>query len=148
MHCISKVLLAGQDHRNPEAEARELPLSAVGLLDDMYRKAVRLISGDSAMAIETTYTSLRENLATFLDRVTDDREVVVVKRRRGQPDVAIIAADELSSLMETAYLLRSPKNAERLLGALAESVERDSQELPAKSAADSLAELRRTVGLA
>jgi antitoxin YefM len=100
------------------------------------------------MAIETTYTMLRENLATFLDRVTDDREVVVVKRRRGQPDVAIIAADELSSLMETAYLLRSPKNAERLLGALAESVERDSQELPAKSAADSLAELRRTVGLA
>jgi antitoxin YefM len=99
------------------------------------------------MAIETTYTALRENLATFLDRVTDDREVLVVKRRRGQRDVAIIAADELSSLMETAYLLRSPKNAERLLQALAESVARDSQEVPSKSAAASLEELRRSVGL-
>jgi antitoxin YefM len=68
------------------------------------------------MAIETTYTSLRENLATLLDRVTDDREVLVVKRRGGQRDVAIIAADELSGLMETAYLLRSPKNVERLVG--------------------------------
>ena len=72
------------------------------------------------MAIETTYTSLRENLATFLDRVTDDREVVVVKRRRGQPDVAIIAADELAGLEETAYLLRSPANARRLLESLRE----------------------------
>ena len=99
------------------------------------------------MAIETTYTALRENLATFLDRVTDDREVLVVKRRRGQRDVAIIAADELSSLMETAYLLRSPRNAERLLQALAESVARDSQEIPSKSAAASLEELRRSVGL-
>jgi antitoxin YefM len=99
------------------------------------------------MAIETTYTALRENLATFLDRVTDDREVLVVKRRRGQRDVAIVAADELSSLMETAYLLRSPKNAERLLQALAESVARDSQEIPPKSAAASLEELRRSVGL-
>jgi antitoxin YefM len=72
------------------------------------------------MAIETTYTALRENLATFLDRVTDDREVLVVKRRGGRRDVAIIAADELSSLMETAYLLRSPKNAERLAESLRE----------------------------
>jgi antitoxin YefM len=147
MHCISKVLLAGQDHRNPEAEARELPLSAVGLLDDMYRKAVRLISGDSAMAIETTYTSLRENLATFLDRVTDDREVVVVKRRRGQPDVAIIAADELSRLEETAYLLRSPANARRLAQALAESKANDKRKASGKPAAAALEELRRSAGL-
>ena len=67
--------------------------------------------------IETTYTALRENLASYLNRITDDREVLVVKRR-GAPDVAIIAADELAGLTETAYLLRSPKNAERLLSAL------------------------------
>ena len=62
------------------------------------------------MAVETTYTALREKLAGFLDQVTDDREVVFV-RRRGARDVAILPADELSSLMETAHLLRSPKNA-------------------------------------
>ena len=57
------------------------------------------------MPTETTYTALRENLAAYLDRVVDDREVVVVKRR-GARDVAIIAADELAGLEETAYLLR------------------------------------------
>ena len=49
------------------------------------------------MPTETTYTALRENLASYLDRVIDDREVVVVKRR-GARDVAIIAADELAGL--------------------------------------------------
>jgi antitoxin YefM len=99
------------------------------------------------MAIETTYTSLRENLATFLDRVTNDREVLVVKRRRGQPDVAIIAADELASLEETAYLLRSPANARRLAQALAESKSNDKRKAPGKPAAAALEELRRSAGL-
>jgi antitoxin YefM len=63
---------------------------------------------DYGMAVETTYTALRGKLAGFLDRVTDDREVLLV-RRRGARDVAIVPADELSSLMETAHLLRSPK---------------------------------------
>ena len=70
------------------------------------------------MAIETTYTRLRENLSTVLDQVGDDHEVVIV-RRRGSPDVALIPADELRGLMETAHLLRSPRNAQRLLTALA-----------------------------
>ena len=69
------------------------------------------------MAIETTYTRLRQDLAKTLDRVTDDREVVIV-RRRGARDVALLPAAELSSLMETAYLLRSPRNAERLIKAV------------------------------
>ena len=71
------------------------------------------------MPTETTYTALRENLAAYLARVVDDREVVVVKRR-GAGDVAIIAADELAGLEETAYLLRSPANARRLLESLHE----------------------------
>ena len=70
------------------------------------------------MAIETTYTQARAHLAEYFDRVTQDRETVIVKRRRGDA-VAIIAADELASLEETAHLLRSPRNAERLLAALA-----------------------------
>jgi antitoxin YefM len=71
------------------------------------------------MATETTYTALREKLATYLDRVTDDREVLLV-RRRGARDVAILPADELAGLMETAHLLRSPKNAQRLFQSLRE----------------------------
>ncbi len=91
------------------------------------------------MAVETTYTALRQNLASYLDRVTDDREVVIV-RRRGARDVAIVAADELSSLMETAYLLRSPKNAQRLFESLRE-VEQGAGEVMTAE------ELRRSVGL-
>jgi antitoxin YefM len=71
------------------------------------------------MPTETSYTELRENLASYLDRVVDDREIVVVKRR-GARDVAIIAADDLAGLEETAYLLRSPANAKRLLESLRE----------------------------
>jgi antitoxin YefM len=66
---------------------------------------------------ETSYTSLRQNLASLLDRVTNDHEVVIV-RRKGDKKVALIPADELAGLMETAHLLRSPKNAQRLLTAL------------------------------
>jgi len=49
---------------------------------------------------------------------------VVVIRRRGAEDVALIAADELESILETAHLLRSPKNAERLLTALRRAQQR------------------------
>ena len=69
------------------------------------------------MAIETTYSQAREQFKTLLDRAVDDREVIVVRRRSGGA-VAMIAADELEGLMETAHLLRSSKNAERLLTAL------------------------------
>ena len=70
------------------------------------------------MTIETTYSQAREQLKTLMDRAVDDREVIVVRRRSGGA-VAMIAADELQSLIETAHLLRSPKNAQRLLTALA-----------------------------
>ena len=69
------------------------------------------------MPTETTYTSLRENLATVLDQVVDQQETVIV-RRRGSRDVALIPASELAGLIETAHLLRSPRNARRLLTAL------------------------------
>ena len=82
---------------------------------------------------------MRENLASYLDRVVDDREVVVVKRR-GARDVAILAADELSSLMETAYLLRSPKNAERLFESLLELEQGGGEVMTVE-------ELRHSVGL-
>ncbi len=93
----------------------------------------------SLMPTETTYTALRENLASYLDGVVDDREVLIV-RRRGARDVAIIAADELAGYLETAHLLRSPKNAKRLLDSLRE-LERGGGKRT------SVEELRRSVGL-
>jgi antitoxin YefM len=92
------------------------------------------------MAVETTYTKLRDELSSFLDRVTDDQEVVVVKRRGGK-DVALISADELSSLLETAHLLRSPRNAQRLLRTLRQ-IER-SEGKP-----QTVEQLRKEIGLA
>lgn len=69
------------------------------------------------MTIETTYSQARAQLKSLMDRAVEDREVIVVRRRGGEA-VALIAADELAGLMETAHLLRSTKNAERLLAAL------------------------------
>jgi antitoxin YefM len=69
------------------------------------------------MPTETTYTSLRENLATVLDQVIDQQETVII-RRKGARDVALVPASELAGLIETAHLLRSPRNARRLLAAL------------------------------
>jgi antitoxin YefM len=69
------------------------------------------------MAIQTTYTHARASLASLLDEVTKNREVVIIQRR-GSEDVALITADELAGVLETAHLLRSPKNAKRLLSAL------------------------------
>ncbi|HYW05963.1 MAG TPA: type II toxin-antitoxin system prevent-host-death family antitoxin [Longimicrobium sp.] len=75
------------------------------------------------MAIETTYTQARASLAALCDAATEDRETVII-HRRGTADVALIAADELRGLQETAHLLRSPKNAERLLRTLVRALER------------------------
>ena len=91
------------------------------------------------MALETTYSDAREHLAQWLDRVTEDREVVFVKRR-GRSRVALVAAEELEGLLETAHLLRSPKNASRLLNALRRALERDAR--PQSAAA-----FRRSLGL-
>jgi antitoxin YefM len=69
------------------------------------------------MASETTYSRAKANLKAILDEVVDSREPIIIRRRNGR-DAAVIAADELRSLQETAHLLRSPRNAERLLRAL------------------------------
>jgi antitoxin YefM len=80
------------------------------------------------MTIHTTYTQARDGLAKLLDQVTHNREVVVIQRR-GEEEVAMIAASELESLMETAYLLRSPVNAERLLRSLRGALKNESDSL-------------------
>jgi antitoxin YefM len=69
------------------------------------------------MPPETTYAKLRANLAGFLDQLVDERETRIV-RRRGSGDAALIPGGELNGLIETAHLLRSPRNGRRLLAAL------------------------------
>ncbi|HEY5597109.1 MAG TPA: type II toxin-antitoxin system prevent-host-death family antitoxin [Candidatus Bipolaricaulota bacterium] len=92
------------------------------------------------MAVQTTYSNARANLATLLKRVTDDREIVIINRR-GAEDVALVASTELSNLLETAHLLRSPKNAKRLLTALQRAF---SEEIKPQT----VEALRREMGLA
>ncbi len=91
------------------------------------------------MPIVTTYSRARATLASLCDEVTATREPVII-RRRNAPDVALISADELESLVETAHLLRSPKNAKRLLEVLARA---QNQELPPSN----IDELRHEIGL-
>ncbi len=69
------------------------------------------------MPAETTYVHALEHLADLCDEVASTREPIVI-HRPGAEDVALVAASELRGLMETAYLLRSPRNAQRLLNAL------------------------------
>jgi len=74
-------------------------------------------SRGARMGITVSYSRARQNLAKIWDEVEDSRDVAVI-RRRGHEDMALIPAEELSSLKETAYLLKSPANAARLLAAL------------------------------
>ncbi|NKB24398.1 MAG: type II toxin-antitoxin system prevent-host-death family antitoxin [Kiritimatiellae bacterium] len=60
-----------------------------------------------------TYTAARESLATTMQRVCDDHDPIVVTRRRDQA-VVMMSLEDYVSMEETAYLLRSPKNARRL----------------------------------
>lgn len=91
------------------------------------------------MAIYTTYSDARANFAKLWNEATQSRETVIISRR-GADDVALIAADELASLQETAHLLRSPANAARLLTAL-------QRALANETTPSSIDELRREVGL-
>ena len=91
------------------------------------------------MANRTTYTQARANLASLCDRVAETREPYVIERRNGE-NVALISEAELNSLLETAHLLRSPRNARRLAAAL-EGAHGD------KPAPETLDQLRRSLGL-
>jgi antitoxin YefM len=73
-----------------------------------------------------TYSQLREHLAEVWDQVEDTQEPIIVSRK-GHQDLAILPADELESIRETAHLLRSPKNAKRLVDALTRAYEGEGQ---------------------
>lgn len=64
-----------------------------------------------------SYTESRARYAEVLDSVVNDREEVVVTRA-GHPSVVIVSLEDFESMRETAYLMRSPANARRLLDAM------------------------------
>lgn len=66
-----------------------------------------------------TYSSARQNLAKVMERACTDREPVIVTRARND-SVVILSLEEFEALEETAHLLRSPKNARRLLASIFE----------------------------
>lgn len=83
---------------------------------------------------QTNYTNLRQNLATVLDEVIADRGCVIVSRK-GKEDVAILAAAELSGMLETLHLLRSPANAEKLFAAMERATELEGVRVELQSVA-------------
>ena len=65
------------------------------------------------------YTTFRKKLASTIDQVNENHTPVLVTRQKGKPAV-IMSLDDYNSFTETAYLMQSPKNAERLNTAIAE----------------------------
>ncbi|MFC1651512.1 type II toxin-antitoxin system Phd/YefM family antitoxin [Candidatus Latescibacterota bacterium] len=90
------------------------------------------------MAIQTTYSKARANLAKLCNQASENKEIVLISRRKAE-DVALISTSELSGLLETAHLMRSPKNAQRLLTAL-------NRALSETENAQSFEDLKRDLG--
>jgi antitoxin YefM len=66
-----------------------------------------------------TYSAARANLADTMDRVCEDHEPIIITRN-GQQAVVMVSLEDYNAMEETAYLLRSPRNAKRLVDAIAE----------------------------
>lgn len=66
-----------------------------------------------------TYSTARANLARTMDRVCEDHEPVIITRN-GEQSVVMVSLEDFKALEETAYLLRSPANARRLLTAVSQ----------------------------
>ncbi|PRY86742.1 type II toxin-antitoxin system Phd/YefM family antitoxin [Mongoliibacter ruber] len=75
----------------------------------------------------TSYSNFRQNLKSFLDKVFIDKEPLFVTRSNGE-DVVVLSKSDYESMQETFYLLKSPKNAERLMKGLKEYENMKGQE--------------------
>ena len=76
-----------------------------------------------------TYSAFRNDLAKLLDKVAEDHAPLLITRQNGAPAV-VMSLEDFSSWQETAYLMSSPKNAERLNESIAQlragrGIERD-----------------------
>lgn len=74
-----------------------------------------------------TYTTARANLAKTMDQVCEDHSPVIITRNKAE-SVVMMSLEDYEALQETAYLLRAPKNARRLLESIAELEEGGGQE--------------------
>jgi antitoxin YefM len=68
----------------------------------------------------TSYSELRRNLAAMLDSVVEDHAPVIITRDRGKPAAVLMSLEDYASYEETRHLLRSPRNADRLLEAISD----------------------------
>jgi antitoxin YefM len=66
-----------------------------------------------------TYSEARSKLAETMEKVCDDHAPIIITRKNSR-SVVMISLDDFKSLEETSYLLRSPRNARRLLESIAE----------------------------
>lgn len=66
-----------------------------------------------------TYSDFRQKLKTYLDEVFTSNSPLFVTRTKGE-NIVVLSESDYESLMETVYLLKSPKNAERLLRSIAQ----------------------------
>lgn len=73
-----------------------------------------------------SYSAFRNNLASTIDKVNDDHQPVLITRQKGKPAI-LISLEDFKSYEETAYLMASPKNAERLNRAVQELSENKGQ---------------------
>lgn len=96
--------------------------------------------------VSTSATDARKRFFELLEMVTNDHHVVVVNRRGGE-NVALIAESDLSSLMETVYLLRSPENAKQLFKALEWSKANDGQPVEPVPTDEAIKRLKQGLGI-
>ena len=68
----------------------------------------------------SSYSEFRRNLAAAIDRVNADREPFIITRDRGKPMAVLMSLEDFASYEETRHLMRSAKNAERLMEAIRE----------------------------
>lgn len=101
----------------PEALDRSLKIALTRYLNAVHEGVQTLRA--STMA-HVSFTDLRQNMARYFDRVTDDREPLLVTRQGGKGNVVILAEEEFAGWQETVHLLSSPKNAARLLASIRE----------------------------
>jgi antitoxin YefM len=66
-----------------------------------------------------TYSAARANLASTMDRVCNDHEALIITRN-GAESVVMLSLEDFKAMEETAYLLRNPANAKRLISAVAQ----------------------------
>lgn len=79
------------------------------------------------MTISVSYSKLRQNLKSYIDKVCDNSDAVLIKRSNGE-NAVLISEEDYNSLDETAYLLRSKANKDTILDSLKELEEGKGKE--------------------